>query len=145
MMPVFSRGRVRGQRSSIHALLISTSALVAVALAPHSGAAQTVAQNGQTTNSQVGQIQTVRFANPGGLRALGRNLMTETETSGTPQLGTPGQDGFGELTQGFLESSNVSVVEELVAMISGQRAYEINSRAVSAADDMLRSAVNIVR
>jgi len=105
----------------------------------------TVKLPGQSTASQIGQIQTVRFANPGGLRAVGRNLFSETETAGTPQLGTPGQDGFGELTQGFLESSNVSVVEELVAMISGQRAYEINSRAVSAADDMLRAAAAIVR
>jgi flagellar basal-body rod protein FlgG len=105
----------------------------------------TVALPGQATPTQVGQIQTVRFANGAGLRAEGRNLFTETETSGTPQLGTPGQDGFGELTQGFLEGSNVSVVEELVAMISGQRAYEINSRAVSAADEMLRAAAAIVR
>jgi flagellar basal-body rod protein FlgG len=100
---------------------------------------------GQTTPSQVGAIQTVRFANAAGLRAEGRNLFTETDTSGTPQLGTPGQDGFGELTQGFLESSNVSVVEELVNMITGQRAYEINSKAVSAADEMLRTAAQIAR
>jgi flagellar basal-body rod protein FlgG len=100
---------------------------------------------GQTTPSQVGQIQTVRFANPAGLRAQGRNLFTETETSGTPQLGTPGQDGLGTVTQGFLENSNVSVVEELVAMITAQRAYEINSRAVSAADDMLRTAAALGR
>ena len=79
------------------------------------------------------------------LRAEGRNLFTETDTSGTPQTGTPGQDGFGELSQGFLESSNVNVVEELVSMIAAQRAYEINSRAVSAADEMLRSAAAIVR
>jgi flagellar basal-body rod protein FlgG len=98
---------------------------------------------GQTAPTQVGQIQTVRFANPAGLRAEGRNLFTETDTSGTPQLGTPGQDGLGSLAQGFLESSNVSVVEELVAMITGQRAYEINSRAISAADEMLRTAAAI--
>ncbi len=105
----------------------------------------TVQLPGQAAPTQIGQIQTVRFANPAGLRAEGRNLFTETETSGTPQLGTPGQDGFGELTQGFLEGSNVSVVEELVAMITGQRAYEINSRAVAAADEMLRAAAAIVR
>ena len=105
----------------------------------------TVKLPGQTTPSNVGQLQTVRFANPAGLRAEGRNLFTETETGGAPQTGTPGQDGFGELTQGFLESSNVSVVEELVSMITAQRAYEINSRAVSAADEMLRAAAAIVR
>ncbi len=105
----------------------------------------TVKLPGQSAASQVGQIQTARFANPAGLRALGRNLFTETDTSGSAQLGTPGQDGFGELSQGFLEGSNVSVVEELVAMISGQRAYEINSKAVSAADEMLRTAANVAR
>jgi flagellar basal-body rod protein FlgG len=104
-----------------------------------------VSLSGQTAPSQVGQIQTVRFANPAGLRAEGRNLFTETDTSGTPQLGTPGQDGLGSTAQGFLENSNVSVVEELVAMISAQRAYEINSRAVSAADDMLRTAAALGR
>jgi flagellar basal-body rod protein FlgG len=100
---------------------------------------------GQSAPTQVGQIQTVRFANPAGLRAEGRNLFKETDTSGTPQLGTPGQDGLGQLSQGFLESSNVSVVEELVAMITGQRAYEINSRAITAADEMLRTAAGIGR
>ena len=100
---------------------------------------------GQSAPTQVGQIQTVRFANPAGLRAEGRNLFRETDTSGTPQLGTPGQDGLGQLSQGFLESSNVSVVEELVAMITGQRAYEINSRAITAADEMLRTAAGIGR
>ncbi len=104
-----------------------------------------VTLSGQTAPSQVGQLQTVRFANPPGLRAEGRNLFTETGTSGTPQLGTPGQDGLGALAQGFLENSNVSVVEELVAMISAQRAYEINSRAVSAVDDMLRTAAALGR
>ena len=100
---------------------------------------------GQTAPSQVGQIQTVRFANPAGLRAEGSNLFRETDTSGTPTLGTPGQDGLGKLSQGFLESSNVSVVEELVAMITGQRAYEINSRAITAADEMLRTASSLGR
>jgi flagellar basal-body rod protein FlgG len=98
---------------------------------------------GQPVASQVGKIQTARFANPAGLRADGQNLFRETQTSGAPELGTPGQNGLGQLQQGFLESSNVSVVEELVAMISGQRAYEINSRAVSAADQMLRAAAQI--
>jgi flagellar basal-body rod protein FlgG len=100
---------------------------------------------GQSAASQVGQIQTVRFANPAGLRAEGRSLFTETDTSGPPQLGTPGEEGLGKLAQGFLESSNVSVVEELVAMITGQRAYEINSRAIAAADEMLRTAAGLGR
>ena len=87
----------------------------------------------------------MRFANPSGLRAEGSNLFKETDSSGPAQTGTPGQDGFGKMTQGFLEGSNVSVVEELVNMISGQRAYEINSRAISAADEMLRTASSIGR
>jgi len=78
------------------------------------------------------------------LRALGRNLFAETETSGAAQLGTPGENGHGTLLQGFLEGSNVSVVEELVNMIVGQRAYEINSRAIGAADDMLRVIAQLV-
>ena len=100
---------------------------------------------GQSAPSQVGQIQTVRFANPAGLRAEGSNLFRETDTSGTPTLGTPGQDGLGQLSQGYLEESNVSVVEELVNMITGQRAYEINSRAITAADEMLRTASQLGR
>jgi len=100
---------------------------------------------GQAAPSQAGQIQTVRFANPSGLRAEGSNLFKETDSSGPAQTGTPGQDGSGKMTQGFLEGSNVSVVEELVNMISGQRAYEINSRAISAADEMLRTASSIGR
>jgi len=100
---------------------------------------------GQTAASQVGQIQTARFANPAGLRAEGNNLFKETDSSGPATLGTPGQDGLGQLSQGFLEGSNVSVVEELVAMISGQRAYEINSRTISAADQMLQTASSIGR
>ncbi|TMA61576.1 MAG: flagellar basal-body rod protein FlgG [Deltaproteobacteria bacterium] len=99
---------------------------------------------GQSTASQVGQIQTARFANPAGLRALGKNLLQETETSGPPQVGTPGQENRGTLLQGFLENSNVSVVEELVALITGQRAYEVTSKAIQTADEMLRATNAIV-
>jgi flagellar basal-body rod protein FlgG len=99
---------------------------------------------GQSAASQIGQIQTVRFANPAGLRALGKNLLQETDTSGAPEPGTPGQDGRGTLLQGFLENSNVSVVEELVALITGQRAYEVNSKAIQTADEMLRATNAIV-
>jgi flagellar basal-body rod protein FlgG len=93
---------------------------------------------GQPIASQIGQLQTVRFPNPAGLRAIGRNLSLETESSGTPQVGSPGSDGRGTVAQGFVEASNVSVVEELIALIVGQRAYEITSRAINAADEMLR-------
>jgi flagellar basal-body rod protein FlgG len=100
---------------------------------------------GQSSPTQVGQIQTARFTNAAGLRALGKNLFQETDTSGAPQVGTPGQEGRGTLLQGFLENSNVSVVEELVALITGQRAYEVSSKAIQSADDMLRTANAVVQ
>jgi len=94
--------------------------------------------NGETTAQQVGQINTVDFINPQGLKAIGNNLFRETEASGNPQSGTPGLSGFGEIKQGMLELSNVEVVEELVSMITTQRAYEMNSKVVSTADQMLQ-------
>jgi len=87
---------------------------------------------------QIGQIDIVDFINPQGLKAIGNNLFRETVASGTPQTGTPSLDGFGELSQGMLEQSNVAVVEELVDMITTQRAYEMNSKVVSTADQMLQ-------
>ena len=87
---------------------------------------------------QLGQIQTARFINPPGLTPLGGNLYKETVASGAPQLLNPGTHAAGTLRQGMLESSNVNVVEEMVNMIETQRAYEINSKAISAADGMLR-------
>ena len=100
---------------------------------------------GQSTPTQIGQIQTARFTNPAGLRAIGKNLLQETESSGAPQVGTPGQENRGTIIQGFLENSNVSVVEELVGLITGQRAYEVTSKAIQTADEMLRVANGIVR
>ncbi|HZP41921.1 MAG TPA: flagellar basal-body rod protein FlgG [Candidatus Binatia bacterium] len=100
---------------------------------------------GQSAPSTVGNITIARFTNPSGLRSLGKNLLQETDTSGAPQVGTPGQEGRGTLLQGFLENSNVSVVEELVALITGQRAYEVTSKAIQSADDMLRTANAIVQ
>lgn len=93
----------------------------------------------------VGNIQLVRFMNQGGLKALGDNLYGETENSGKPLIGTPGSDGFGELNQGALESSNVDIVEEMIAMITAQRAYEINSKTVKTVEDMLTMANNLKR
>ena len=105
----------------------------------------TVTLPDEPTPSQIGQIQTARFPNPAGLRAVGRNLSHESDSSGTPQVGTPGEEGRGTLLQGFLEQSNVSVVQELIALIVGQRAYEITSRAINAADHMLQISSQIVR
>jgi flagellar basal-body rod protein FlgG len=97
------------------------------------------------TMSVVGTLQLVRFANPAGLSNEGDNLLAETEASGTPTTGTPGESGFGTIQSGFLEKSNVQMVTELVNLITAQRAYEINSRAIRAGDDMLRTANGIVR
>ena len=91
------------------------------------------------------QIQLARFTNPGGLEALGHNLYKETTASGTAELGDPQQNGFGEVQQGFLELSNVSVVQEMVNLILAQRAYEVNSKAVQAADEMMQQSNNLQR
>ncbi len=95
---------------------------------------------GQTTPQVVGNIQLVRFVNPAGLKAIGMNLFLPTEASGDPIVGTPGDNGFGLLRQGFLEMSNVKIVDEMVNMIVAQRAYEMNSKAVQTADEMLQIA-----
>ena len=97
------------------------------------------------TQSVIGTIQLARFPNPSGLSSEGDNLLSETEASGTPTTSTPGENGFGTVLSGFLEKSNVQIVTELVNLINAQRAYEINSRAIRAGDDMLQTANNIVR
>lgn len=97
------------------------------------------------TTSVVGTIQLARFSNPGGLSAEGDNLLSETDASGTATTGNPGDDGFGQLQAGFLEKSNVQMVSELVNLITAQRAYEINSRAIRAGDDMLQTATQLFR
>jgi flagellar basal-body rod protein FlgG len=90
-------------------------------------------------------IELVRFVNPAGLLSIGRNLYVATAASGDPQVGTPGLGGFGTLAQGFLETSNVQIVEEMVRMISAQRAYEINAKAVTTADEMMSITNNMKR
>jgi len=97
----------------------------------------TVLQTGSATPVQVGQIQLASFVNTGGLQSMGQNLFLETASSGTPTPNTPGTNGVGVLNQGYVETSNVNVVEELVNMITTQRAYEINSRAIQTSDQML--------
>jgi len=95
-------------------------------------------QSGQTAPTQVGNLQLVNFINASGLEAMGSNLYRETVASGAPQQSTPGLNGVGEVLQGVLEASNVSVVEEMVNMVATQRAYEMNARVVSTADQMLQ-------
>lgn len=97
-----------------------------------------VTQAGTATPTQVGSVQLVNFLNPAGLQATGQNLYAETASSGTPTPGTPGSNGLGTLSQGYVETSNVNVVEELVNMIQTQRAYEINSKAIQTSDQMLQ-------
>lgn len=104
-----------------------------------------VQQAGQTTPTTVGTIQLATFSNPAGLSSMGHNLFQTTDSSGTANTGTAGQNGIGTISQGFLEMSNVSVMEEMVNMIVSQRAYETNSKAVQAADEMLQDTNNIKR
>jgi flagellar basal-body rod protein FlgG len=104
-----------------------------------------ITQPGQTAAQQIGTIQLANFQNPGGLNALGGNLFMASAASGDPLTGNPGENGMGHVNQGFLEQSNVSVVEEMVNMIVAQRAYEVNSKAVRVADDMLSQINNLVR
>lgn len=97
---------------------------------------------GSAIATQVGNVQLSDFINPAGLMPMGKNLYVETGSSGTAQAGNPGVNGLGTIMQGFVESSNVNVVEELVNMIETQRAYEINSRAISTSDQMLQFITN---
>lgn len=97
-------------------------------------------QAGQAQPTNLGQIQLARFANPAGLRTSGGNLLEATQASGDPQTGIPQQIGFGAVSAGFLEGSNVEVAEELVQMILAQRAFEVSSRVIQAGDEMLRVA-----
>lgn len=111
-----------------------------VSIAP-TGEVTVQTANGDTTFN----IQLSRFNNPSGLRSLGGNLYEETAASGAPQTGTPANDGLGSLRQGFLEASNVNVVQEMVNMILAQRAYEINSKSITTSDEMLRQVGQLKR
>jgi flagellar basal-body rod protein FlgG len=99
----------------------------------------------QATPQQLGQLELARFVNPAGLNAIGKNLFLPTAASGQAQTGNAGGQGFGSLNQGFLEKSNVSVVEEMVQMIAAQRAFEVNSKAIKSADEMLAIANAVAR
>jgi len=103
----------------------------------------TVMLPGQAAPQTVGQIQLANFINPPGLDARGKNLFTETAASGQPSTGAPGLNGLGSIQQGFLETSNVNVVEELVQMIQTQRAYEMNSKAIQTSDQMLQKLTQL--
>ena len=102
-----------------------------------------VVLDGETSEIEVGRLELTRFQNPAGLRSMGRGLFEPTEASGLPTTGTPGEDGLGAISQGFLEGSNVQVTEEMISMIVSQRAYEVNSKVIRTADEMLRAATNV--
>ena len=115
------------------AISISTDGIISVLLA------------GEATPTELGTIELARFINPAGLESIGHNLFLSTGASGDEETGIAGEDSFGTIAQGYLEMSNVSVVDEMVNMITAQRAYEINSKAIQASDDMLQIASNLRR
>lgn len=115
------------------ALSIGTDGTVSVMLA------------GEVEPDEIGNIELARFINPAGLQSIGRNLYIPTAASGEPLVGVPGLEGLGTISQHYLEMSNVSVVQEMVNMISAQRAYEINSKSIQTADNMLQIAVGLKR
>jgi flagellar basal-body rod protein FlgG len=108
------------------------------------GALSVLLQGDNSTVQQIGQFEIARFPNPAGLTARGGNLFLESPASGVPLLGRAGEEGMGEISAGFLEMSNVETVEELINMITAQRAYELNSKTISVADDMMQN-VNMLR
>jgi flagellar basal-body rod protein FlgG len=115
------------------ALSIGTDGTVSVLLA------------GDATATEIGNVELAQFINPAGLKSIGRNLFLPTNSSGDATTGTPGVDGYGTIAQGYLELSNVSVVDEMVNMIVAQRAYETNSKTIQASDEMLQTATNLRR
>jgi flagellar basal-body rod protein FlgG len=104
-----------------------------------------VQTQGTSALQQIGKIELAAFPNTTGLKALGKSLYQETDASGSPTLGQPGTNGMGTLLQGFLEMSNVNVMQEMIGLIIGQRAYEANSKAIQAADEMLQLSNNLRR
>lgn len=104
-----------------------------------------VTQAGQTQPSEVGQIQLAKFVNKSGLQPIGDNLFLETAASGTPQTGNPGSEGLGTLLQGHIEQANVNPVTEISDLIAAQRAYSMNARVITAADEMLQSTASMLR
>lgn len=117
---------------------------------PPGTTAVNIAENGEVTvqsanGNQTFRLTLTRFANPSGLRSLGGNLYEETAASGTPETGQPGEQGFGTVLQGYIETSNVNIVEEMVNLIVAQRAYEINSKSIQTSDEMLQSVAQMKR
>ncbi|NPA03482.1 MAG: flagellar basal-body rod protein FlgG [Epsilonproteobacteria bacterium] len=121
----------------------SPETLEGVYISPNGKVTAVRQEGGTQTVEELGDIKLYRFTNPAGLKALGQNLFMATEASAEAVEGDPNTDGFGKLLQGFLESSNVNVVEEMVNLIVAQRAYEMNSKGVTTSDEMLRTVANL--
>ncbi|WP_456452701.1 flagellar basal-body rod protein FlgG [Hydrogenimonas sp.] len=117
----------------------------AVAISIGTDGTVSVLQAGQQEATDIGQIQLTNFINPAGLHSLGDNLYINTSASGDPIEGVPGVDGLGQIRQGFVEMSNVQLVEEMTDLITGQRAYEANSKAITTSDEMLQIVNNLKR
>jgi flagellar basal-body rod protein FlgG len=116
-----------------------------ISIAIQSDGTVAVLQSGDSAPVEVGTIELAKFINPAGLKSVGRNLYIETAASGSVETGTAGEGGFGTIQQGALEMSNVNVVDEMVDMITAQRAYEMNSKAITSSDEMLKTATNLIR
>jgi flagellar basal-body rod protein FlgG len=110
----------------------------ATKIAVGKGGTVTAFLDGEAEGTELGVLELARFGNPAGLKSMGGNLHLESTASGNPLLGEPGDEGLGTIAQGFLENSNVSIMKEMIALIAGQRAYEINTKAVKAADEILQ-------
>ena len=106
-------------------------------------AGQVSVQSASGTQSY--RLTMTRFANPSGLRSMGGNIYEETAASGSPETGAPGEQGYGTIMQGYVESSNVNIVEEMVNLITAQRAYEINSKSIQTSDEMLQNIAQMKR
>jgi flagellar basal-body rod protein FlgG len=117
---------------------------------PSGATSVNIAENGQVTIQTASgatsfRLTLARFANPAGLQSMGGNLYQETAASGAPELGNPSEQGFGSIMQGYTESSNVNIVQEMVNLITAQRAYEINSKSIQASDEMLQNVAQMKR
>jgi flagellar basal-body rod protein FlgG len=153
-LPDGSRGYTRdgGFKTSAAGTVVTSDgyAVTGFPAIPSGTTGVTIANNGQVSiatggGTQTSRLQLTRFPNPSGLTAIGRNVYRESVASGAPETGQPGENGFGEVNQGSLELSNVKVVEEMVNMIIAQRAYEVNTKAISAADEMMQQSNNLKR
>ncbi len=132
-----------GYRLSPNIQVSSPETLVSLSISPNGKVTAVRNEGGTQTTEELGDIKLYRFVNPAGLKAIGQNLFLPTEASSEAVEGDPNMDGFGKLSQGFLESSNVNIVEEMVNLIVAQRAYEMNSKGITTSDEMLRTVANL--